>query len=123
MVESCVDQRREGDAVIEQKTAGLLALFMCLIAAPVATQEVAAGDTVFALWEPDSAYFIGTAVEESESGFLIVFEDGDVGVVGKCRVGQGSPRGRQPCSRALERRHVLSGEHCQDRRARALHSL
>ena len=51
-------------------------------------QKVEVGDTVFAHWAPGNAYFVGTAVERSEdsSGFLIVFEDGDVAVVRKAYV-------------------------------------
>ena len=54
-------------------------------------REIAVGDTVFAHWAPANAYFVGTVVEASEdsSGFLIVFEDGDVDVVSKTRVLKG----------------------------------
>lgn len=66
----------------------LLSLFVCLLAAPSGAQEVAVGDTVFAYWAPADAFFVGTAVEEDDSNFLIVFEDGDIDVVSKTRVGR-----------------------------------
>jgi hypothetical protein len=58
-----------------------------LVVAPSAARAVEVGDTVLAYWAPAKAYFIGTAVEKAEGGYLIVFEDGDSGVVpaGKIR--------------------------------------
>jgi hypothetical protein len=35
------------------------------------------GDTVFAWWEPNQAYFVGTLVEEEGNRWHVVFEDGD----------------------------------------------
>ena len=35
------------------------------------------GDTVFALWEPNQVYFVGTAVEEKGGRLLVIFEDGE----------------------------------------------
>lgn len=34
------------------------------------------GDTVFAWWEPNGIYFVGTVVEEEGARSLVVFEDG-----------------------------------------------
>jgi hypothetical protein len=49
--------------------------------APSSAQAVEVGDTVLAYWPPAKAYFIGTAVEKADGGYLVVFEDGDRGVV------------------------------------------
>lgn len=48
-----------------------------LVAAPSAARAVEVGDTVLAYWPPANAYFIGTAVEKTERGYRIVFDDGD----------------------------------------------
>jgi|SRR5215471_17409152 len=48
-----------------------------LVVAPSTAQAVEVGDTVLAYWAPGKAYFIGTAVEKTKGGYLIVFEDGD----------------------------------------------
>ena len=58
-----------------------LAVLMLFIAVPAVAQEVEVGDTVLAHWAPTNAYFLGTAVEERDASFLIVFEDGDTAVV------------------------------------------
>lgn len=39
------------------------------------------GALVLAHWAPADAYFVGTVVEERDGGLLVVFEDGDVGVI------------------------------------------
>ena len=48
--------------------------------------EVEVGDSVLARWPGVNAYFVGTAIEEDDSGFRVVFEDGDIGVVGRSEV-------------------------------------
>jgi hypothetical protein len=67
------------------RTIPLLALSL-VIAAHTSAQAVEVGDTVLALWTPGNAYFIGTAVEKAEDGFLIVFEDGTAEVVAQDKV-------------------------------------
>ena len=64
----------------------VLAVLMMFIAVPAVAQEVEVGDTVLAHWAPTNAYFVGTAVEERDASFLIVFEDGDTAVVSKLQV-------------------------------------
>lgn len=56
------------------------------VAAPAVAEEVRVGDTVLAYWARGGAYFVGTAVEESGPGYLIVFEDGDTSVVSKTKI-------------------------------------
>lgn len=51
-----------------------------LIFAPSA-RAVEVGDTVLAYWSASRAYYIGTAVEKADGGYLVVFEDGDQGVI------------------------------------------
>ena len=60
--------------------------FCLLFLAPSVSTAVDVGDTVLAYWKPAEVYFVGTVVEEKEGGFLIVFEDGDAGVVEKAKV-------------------------------------
>jgi hypothetical protein len=57
-----------------------------LVVAPPAARAVAVGDTVLAYWEPAKAYFIGTAVEKADGGYLVVFEDGDRAVVPEAKI-------------------------------------
>lgn len=52
-----------------------------LFLAPSPVKAVKVGDTVLAWWEPNKVYFVGTAVEKSGPGYLIVFEDGDQAVI------------------------------------------
>ena len=46
---------------------------------------VSVGDSVVAHWAGTDAYYIGTAVEDKDDGFLVVFEDGDQAVVPKAK--------------------------------------
>ena len=46
----------------------------------------AVGETVFAWWEPNQIYFVGTVVEEQGDRALVVFEDGDNAVVARARI-------------------------------------
>lgn len=39
--------------------------------------DVTIGETVFAYWEPFEGYFVGTVVERNDTGYRVVFEDGD----------------------------------------------
>ena len=59
------------------------AILVCVftLCASAVAEEAAVGDTVLAYWKPGDAYFVGTAVEKKDTGFLIVFEDGDTVVV------------------------------------------
>jgi hypothetical protein len=52
----------------------------------VGLENVMIGDTVLAYWEPGGAYFVGTAVEKVDSGFTILFEDGDQAVVPAAKI-------------------------------------
>jgi hypothetical protein len=49
----------------------------------IGLENVMIGDTVLAYWEPGGAYFVGTAVEKVDSGFTILFEDGDQAAIGQ----------------------------------------
>ena len=62
------------------------AVLTFFIAVPAVAQEVEVGDTVLAHWAQANAYFVGTAVEEHGTSFLIVFEDGDTAVVSKLKI-------------------------------------
>jgi hypothetical protein len=66
----------------------LFPMLVCFAAAavPAVAEEVEVGDTVLAHWAQANAYFVGTAVEEKDAGFLIVFEDGDTAVVSKAKI-------------------------------------
>ena len=44
------------------------------------------GDTVLAYWQPSDAYFVGTAVEKVDTGFVILFEDGDEAAVPTAKI-------------------------------------
>jgi hypothetical protein len=60
-----------------------LPLLACslLFLAPPPARAVDVGDTVLAWWAPGRAYFVATAVEKADGGYLVVFEDGDRAVV------------------------------------------
>src|SRR5207244_2224262 len=64
-------------------------LLVCtlVIAVPSSARAVEVGDTVLAFYSSANAYFLGTAVEKTDDGYRIVFEDGDTAVVpeGKIR--------------------------------------
>ena len=57
-----------------------------LAAVPAFAAEVKVGDSVIAFWAPGDAYFVGTAVELTGTGFLVVFEDGDQIEVAKTEI-------------------------------------
>ena len=59
---------------------------LATLCASVVAEEVKVGDSVLAYWARGGAYFVGTAVEESGPGYLIVFEDGDTSVVSKTKI-------------------------------------
>ena len=59
---------------------------LATLCSSVVAEEVKVGDTVLAYWARGGAYFVGTAVEESGPGYLIVFEDGDTSVVSKTKI-------------------------------------
>ena len=40
--------------------------------------EVTVGETVFAYWQPFEGYFVATIVEQTDKGYCVVYEDGDV---------------------------------------------
>ena len=63
----------------------MLVCFFILCASAVA-EAAAVGDTVLAFWKPGDAFFVGTAVEKSDNGFVIVFEDGDTAVVPAAKI-------------------------------------
>jgi hypothetical protein len=44
------------------------------------------GDTVLAYWQPSDAYFVGTVVEKVDTGFVVLFEDGDEAAVPAAKV-------------------------------------
>ncbi len=48
--------------------------------------DLEVGDSVLALWAPADAYFVGTVVEKSTTGYSIVFEDGDTATVAAAQV-------------------------------------
>jgi hypothetical protein len=50
---------------------------LAMLAAPSASLAIEPGETVFAYWPADSVYFLGTVVEKSAEGYLVVFDDGD----------------------------------------------
>ena len=64
----------------------MLVAAMFLVAAPAVGADFQVGDTVLAHWVQGDAYFVGTIVEDKDSDFLIVFEDGDTANVKKGRV-------------------------------------
>jgi hypothetical protein len=68
------------------RTVSLLVCALMMVV-PGSARAVEVGDTVLAFYEAANAYFIGTAVEKTDDGFRIVFEDGDTAVVpaGKIR--------------------------------------
>lgn len=51
--------------------------------APVGADDHKVGDSVLAHWEQGDAYFVATIVEDKESDFFVVFEDGDTASVKK----------------------------------------
>lgn len=59
---------------------------VCLLGVSTAWADVSVGDSVIAHWAANDAYYIGTAVEDKDDGFLVVFEDGDQAVVPKAKV-------------------------------------
>ena len=65
-----------------------ITIFVCFFGICVSSMAKAAavGDTVLAYWQPNDAYFVGTAVEKTDSGFLIVFEDGEISIVPASKV-------------------------------------
>ena len=67
------------------RSIAMLVCFFILCASAVA-EAAAVGDTVLAYWKPGDAYFVGTAVEKKDTGFLIVFEDGDTAVVPAAKI-------------------------------------
>lgn len=52
---------------------------VCLLAfsVPDEARAVEIGQSVLAYWEADQAYFLATVVEKTDTGYLVVFEDGD----------------------------------------------
>jgi hypothetical protein len=68
------------------RSVALLVGSLVIAAVPVVAQAVAPGDTVLAYWEPERAYFLGTAIEKSGPGYLVVFEDGDRAVVPEAKI-------------------------------------
>ena len=64
----------------------LFFVWAMLVVAPSPARAVEIGDTVLAYWEQGKAYFIGTAVEKADGGYLIVFEDGDRAVVPEAKI-------------------------------------
>ena len=54
-----------------------VAVLVLLAAVPAIAAEVKVGESVIAFWTPGKAYFVGTAVEQTDTGFLVVFEDGE----------------------------------------------
>jgi hypothetical protein len=68
------------------RTVPFLVLALTAVAPPAA-KAVEVGDSVLAYHAQSKAYFMGTAVEKAEGGYLIVFEDGDSATVpaGKIR--------------------------------------
>ena len=51
-----------------------------------AMDELDVGDEVLAHWASADAYFVGTVAEKRKGALLVVFEDGDVGVIDRSRV-------------------------------------
>ena len=68
--------------------------------------DVKVGDWVLAHWASADAYFVGTAAEEREEGFVVVFEDGDINVVDRARVRRNElGRGSRVFARWSDRRY------------------
>ena len=63
-----------------------VAALVLLASVPAFAAEVKVGDSVIAFWDPGKADFVGTAVEQTEKGFLVVFEDGDQVEVAKTEI-------------------------------------
>jgi len=65
-----------------------ITVFFCFfsICASTVAKAAAVGDTVLAYWKPSDSYFVGTAVEKTDNGFLIVFEDGETSRVPASKV-------------------------------------
>ncbi len=59
---------------------------LCVLSSCVPAMATTVGETVLAFWEPDNAYFLGTVVETTNAGFVIVFEDGDMVTLPKAKI-------------------------------------
>jgi uncharacterized OB-fold protein len=59
---------------------------LVFLAAFTTHRPTAVGETVFAWWEPNQIYFVGTVVEDHGANALVVFEDGDNAVVARAKM-------------------------------------
>ncbi|NNE00342.1 MAG: hypothetical protein HKN47_23735 [Pirellulaceae bacterium] len=67
------------------RTATVIAALF-LVAGPITAADFKVGDWVLAHWEQGDGYFVGTIVEDKQSVFLVLFEDGDTAEVKKTKV-------------------------------------